>query len=555
MKRTCERYRSSDELTALPPRTHLMQRCNIDVFRCRHRPPAVSCSKTEHVQQRQQGGAQGAAIRRLSSDSRAARVVIVMRRLGCSARRSRRSSSAARFAEPCRIRRGAVVAGADVTDRQHRHQREARRHDRRRRPLRRAAAEAGHLQDHGHQDRLQERGHRRGQARRAADARRRCDARARAGHRAGHGPRPHGAPIETTQLHRQPDDREQAPGRSAAQRPQSVLTGHARAGRGARAGLVAVHQRRPQRHERSHDRRRLERQRREQRVDPRLELHAVGRRGAGVQRADQLGERRVRPARRRRHQPGHQERHQHLSRDRLRVRPQQQARRDQLLHQPRGTEQGQLQAQPVRRQRRRPGHAARLQRRRPDVLLRQLRRPAAGIGARSRRFTVPLPEWRTGDFSNLRNASGQPIIIYDPATTRPDPDNPGLVHPRRRSPAIAFPPNRISAVGRALAQYWPLPNTTPTNAFTQASNYIAVRRAAERRRPHRLARRPRDQRQVADVRALLVVGRSQPGVQQLPERGQLVGRRRPDLHDDAQPLDRQQLRRHPVVPGQRALRT
>ena len=45
-------------------------------------------------------------------------------------------------------------------------------------------------------------------------------------------------------------------------------------------------------------------------------------------------------------------------------------------------------------------------------------------------FTVPLPEWRRGDFSNLRNASGQPIIIYDPLTTQTRPERPGPLHAR-----------------------------------------------------------------------------------------------------------------------------
>ncbi len=50
-----------------------------------------------------------------------------------------------------------------------------------------------------------------------------------------------------------------------------------------------------------------------------------------------------------------------------------------------------------------------------------VRQRTANVGT----FTVPLPEWRRGAFSNLRNAAGQPIIIYDPLTTRPDPNNPG----------------------------------------------------------------------------------------------------------------------------------
>jgi hypothetical protein len=34
--------------------------------------------------------------------------------------------------------------------------------------------------------------------------------------------------------------------------------------------------------------------------------------------------------------------------------------------------------------------------------------------------TVPLPEWRTGDFSTLLNGQGQPVLIYDPLTTAAD---------------------------------------------------------------------------------------------------------------------------------------
>jgi hypothetical protein len=85
-------------------------------------------------------------------------------------------------------------------------------------------------------------------------------------------------------------------------------------------------------------------------------------------------------------------------------------------------------------------------------------------------LTVPLPEWRVGDFSNLRNASGQPIVIYDPATTRPDPNNSGQFI-RDPFPGNRIPADRLSRVGLALAQFWPLPNTAPSNVFTQANNY------------------------------------------------------------------------------------
>src|SRR5262249_29242759 len=91
--------------------------------------------------------------------------------------------------------------------------------------------------------------------------------------------------------------------------------------------------------------------------------------------------------------------------------------------------------------------------------------------------TMPLPEWRRGDFSNLKNAAGQPIIIYDPVTTRCGAFNPdGSCKTFTRdpiSPSNVIPEGRISPIARNLMQYWPMPNTTPTNVYTQANNYTA----------------------------------------------------------------------------------
>ena len=87
-------------------------------------------------------------------------------------------------------------------------------------------------------------------------------------------------------------------------------------------------------------------------------------------------------------------------------------------------------------------------------------------------FTVPLQAWRNGDFSDFRNSSGQLITIYDPLTTRPDPANPGQFI-RDPFPGNIIPQNRISPMARAMATYWPLPNTTPTNQFTQTNNFSA----------------------------------------------------------------------------------
>jgi hypothetical protein len=85
---------------------------------------------------------------------------------------------------------------------------------------------------------------------------------------------------------------------------------------------------------------------------------------------------------------------------------------------------------------------------------------------------VPLPEWRTGDFSNFRNSAGALITIYDPLTTRPDPANPGQFI-RDPFPGNVIPQSRISPMARAMATYWPLPNAVPSNQFTQTNNFSA----------------------------------------------------------------------------------
>ena len=168
-------------------------------------------------------------------------------------------------------------------------------------------------------------------------------------------------------------------------------------------------------------------------------------------------------------------------------------------------------------------------------------------------LTVPLQEWRNGDFSNLRNSNGQPVIIYDPATTRPDPNNPGSFI-RDPFPGNIIPSSRISAVGRALTQVLAVAQYGAVERVHPGEQLRVVGRATQQRRPRGLPRRSRHQRQVAHVCPLLVLGRRQPGLQQLPERRELVGRRWTDVHEDAEPLDRQQLRGLAVIPGQRALR-
>ena len=83
--------------------------------------------------------------------------------------------------------------------------------------------------------------------------------------------------------------------------------------------------------------------------------------------------------------------------------------------------------------------------------------------------STPIDPWRKGDFSDLRDAAGKPIIIYDPATTRPNPAGAGLV----RDPLAGniVPSNRFDPITPKILAFWPKPNATPNNPYTNAQNY------------------------------------------------------------------------------------
>ncbi|MGH9671548.1 MAG: TonB-dependent receptor domain-containing protein, partial [Bryobacteraceae bacterium] len=85
--------------------------------------------------------------------------------------------------------------------------------------------------------------------------------------------------------------------------------------------------------------------------------------------------------------------------------------------------------------------------------------------------TFPLMEWRTGDFTTLRNAAGQPVLIYDPFSTAAD---------GTRTPIAGnvIPANRIDPVARNVLSYYPPPRTAGDgpahiNNFPYPSRWIA----------------------------------------------------------------------------------
>ena len=83
--------------------------------------------------------------------------------------------------------------------------------------------------------------------------------------------------------------------------------------------------------------------------------------------------------------------------------------------------------------------------------------------------TVPIADFKRGDFSMLRNAAGRSIPLYDPQTTRPNPEGGGLVrdpYPDNRVPEARFDP-----VARNVIPWYPEPNKTPNNANTFTQNF------------------------------------------------------------------------------------
>jgi outer membrane receptor protein involved in Fe transport len=83
--------------------------------------------------------------------------------------------------------------------------------------------------------------------------------------------------------------------------------------------------------------------------------------------------------------------------------------------------------------------------------------------------TVPRAPELGGDFSNIRNAAGALITIYDPLTTAANPAGGGSI--RQAFPGNRIPDSRVDPVARNAAKFFPAPNAAGTNAFTGVNNY------------------------------------------------------------------------------------
>jgi outer membrane receptor protein involved in Fe transport len=85
--------------------------------------------------------------------------------------------------------------------------------------------------------------------------------------------------------------------------------------------------------------------------------------------------------------------------------------------------------------------------------------------------STPIAAQRNGDFSSLFNANGTLIPIYDPATTAVNPNGSGYV--RQVFPGNVIPASRLDPVAVKINQFYPLPNLTPSNQYTNANNYLS----------------------------------------------------------------------------------
>ncbi len=77
--------------------------------------------------------------------------------------------------------------------------------------------------------------------------------------------------------------------------------------------------------------------------------------------------------------------------------------------------------------------------------------------------SLPLTAWRTGDFSNFRDATGALIPIYDPATRVFDAAG-NVIQAPTPFPDNRIPANRFDPVSVKLLRYFPLPEKEQTGA-------------------------------------------------------------------------------------------
>jgi hypothetical protein len=91
-------------------------------------------------------------------------------------------------------------------------------------------------------------------------------------------------------------------------------------------------------------------------------------------------------------------------------------------------------------------------------------------------LNVPEPEMLRGDFSKLVDASGQRIVIYDPATGRSCPASTDCPNGWRRDPfpGNIIPANRINPIAAKILSFMPAPNTSrPDLGYARGNLFVS----------------------------------------------------------------------------------
>ena len=94
--------------------------------------------------------------------------------------------------------------------------------------------------------------------------------------------------------------------------------------------------------------------------------------------------------------------------------------------------------------------------------------------------SFPTIGQRDGNFSDLFNANGTPIPIFDPASTQGS----GVAATRQVYPGNIIPATQIDPVARAINAFYPLPNRAPTDRFTNANNFIGTANEVQQMRQY-----------------------------------------------------------------------
>lgn len=96
--------------------------------------------------------------------------------------------------------------------------------------------------------------------------------------------------------------------------------------------------------------------------------------------------------------------------------------------------------------------------------------------------TVPTALQRQGDFRGTLDAQGRQVMIYDPATTRPNPAGAGFIRDVVSCNGVqnVICANRIHPVAKAILDYYPLPNAVGT--ITGGNNFFGLASVPQKKR-------------------------------------------------------------------------